>query len=368
MVWLALAVASLLLAAGLILSERLRRRRDQAQAYLKGVRSMLSGDPDAAIEALSDAARLESPEAFETYLALGALFRRTGDLVRAIRLHRNMLLRPGIEPARRSEIELELAEDYRRSGMLAESIELCRALAERKVGGAAERLRDVLVERGDLAGAVEVERALISADGEGPKELLAHLLAAQARHELTTDPTRARVCAREAVDAAPGSADALMARAQVEAACEAPEEALGSLARALERDPRAALLAWPALAALPDPLPPLGFVEERLERRPDDAALHLLRARLQRRAGRNAESLVSLRYALDLDKSGEVTLAMRDLLQETEAPDPDELPARHDLLMSALRRRVRPLRCRSCGTETLTRAWRCRRCGIFEPF
>jgi lipopolysaccharide biosynthesis regulator YciM len=367
MLWLALAVASLLLAGGLILSERLRRRRDQAQAYLKGVRSMLSGDPDAAIEALSDAARLESPEAVETYLALGALFRRTGDLVRAIRLHRNMLLRPGIEPARRSEVELELAEDYRRSGMLAESIELCRALVERGVGGAAQRLRDVLVERNDLAGAVEVERALASADGEAPKELLAHLLAAQARHELGTDPARARACAQEAVDASPASADALMARAQVEATS-APAEALRSLARALESDPRAALLAWPALVAMPDPLPALGFVEGLLERRPDDAALHLLVARLQRTAGRNAEALVSLRHALDLDQSGEVTLSMRDLLQETEAPDPDELPARHDLLMSALRRRVRPLRCRSCGTETLTRAWRCRRCGIFEPF
>ena len=64
---------------------------------------MISDDPDAAIEALSDAARLSSPEAVETYLALGDLFKREGDLTRAIRLHRNMLHRPGLpgRPPRR---------------------------------------------------------------------------------------------------------------------------------------------------------------------------------------------------------------------------------------------------------------------------
>ena len=99
----------LLLALGLAgvagwLAVRLHRRREQAQAYLKGVRSMISDDPDAAIEALSDAARLGTPQALDTYLALGALFRRTGDLSRAIRLHRNMLVSGLLDPARRRPV------------------------------------------------------------------------------------------------------------------------------------------------------------------------------------------------------------------------------------------------------------------------
>jgi lipopolysaccharide biosynthesis regulator YciM len=89
--WLLLAIGLAVIAA--FLAHRLRRRREQARAYLKGVRSMISDDPDAAIEALSDAARLSSPEAVETYLALGDLFKREGDITRAIRLHRNMLHR-----------------------------------------------------------------------------------------------------------------------------------------------------------------------------------------------------------------------------------------------------------------------------------
>jgi lipopolysaccharide biosynthesis regulator YciM len=66
--WLLVAVGLAVVAA--FLAHRLHRRREQARAYLKGVRSMISDDPDAAIEALSDAARLSSPEAVETYLAI----------------------------------------------------------------------------------------------------------------------------------------------------------------------------------------------------------------------------------------------------------------------------------------------------------
>ena len=94
--WLVLAVF-LLAAALALLLDRLVRRRKEVRAYLQGVRYVLSDDPDAAIAALSDAARLGTPEAVETYLALGALFRRTGDLSRAVRLHRNMLLGPALD-------------------------------------------------------------------------------------------------------------------------------------------------------------------------------------------------------------------------------------------------------------------------------
>jgi lipopolysaccharide biosynthesis regulator YciM len=368
MVWLALACSCLVVVAGIILSERLRRRRDQAQAYLKGVRSMLSDDPDAAIEALSDAARLESPEAVETYLALGALFRRAGDLVRAVRLHRNMLLRPGILPARRKEIELELAEDYRRSGMLEQAGELYRALAAQGDRAGAIGLREVLVEQGDLAGAAEAQRRIGNEDPGKPDDLLAHLLAARAREEIAKDPAAARATAGEALVACADSADALLAYAQAEGAGGNVSAALDGLGRALERDPRSALLAWPALSAVNDSAAALAFIEARVEASPKDAALRLLQGRLLRQMERRADSLVPFRRALELDGRGEVTLAMRDLLREAEAPGPEELAARHDLLVVALLRKVRPLRCNRCGAETLTRAWRCRRCGLFDPY
>ena len=362
--WLVLAI--LLLAGALaLLVERLVRRRKEARAYLQGVRYVLSDDPDAAIAALSDAAHLGSPEAIETYLALGSLFRRTGDLARAIRLHRNMLMRPGLDPPRRVEVERELAHDYRRGGMLDEAVAAYRVLADGGDRAACEGLRDVLVDLGRLAEAAAVQRRL---SGQGEDPLLAHLLAAQARAELARDVERGLAAALAAVAAAPHSADALLALAEAEGAASRPADAREAIAAALDEDPRAALLAWPAFAAAGDPSASLPVLDERLLASPGDAALHYLRGRVLHLAGRPQDAMSALRQALELDTAGEVTLAMRDLLREAEAPAPEDLAARHDLMVAALLRKARPVRCTRCEAEAPTRQWRCKRCGAFESF
>lgn len=349
----------------LILGERLRRRRVEARAYLQGVRYVLSDDPDAAIEALSNAARLGSPEAFETYMALGALFRRTGDLAHAIRLHRNMLLKSDLLPQQRTEVERELAQDYRRGGMFEEAANAFRALAAAGDRVAAEGLRDVLADQGKLQEAADVQRAM---SGGSDDPILAHLLAAQARHELASDPARAIETARAATAAHARSADALLALAEAEGAERRVSAARAALAAGLEADPGAALLAWPALVALGDVPAALEVVDAAAAREPADAALQFLRGRLLHAAGQNAEAAPALRRALELDRTGEVTLAMRDLLREAGAPGPEELAVRHDLMVTALLRRARPVRCRRCGAEAPIRAWRCTRCGAFESF
>jgi lipopolysaccharide biosynthesis regulator YciM len=364
--WVAVAAVSLAVVA-LLLAERLRRRRDEAQAYLKGVRSVLSGDPDAAIEALSDAARLGTPQAVETYLALGQLFRRTGDLSRAVRLHRNMLLGPALDPSRRAEVERELAEDYRRSGMLVEAEEIYRRHAASDPS-AAEGLRDVLLAGGDLDGAIAVQRGIPRGAGTDP--VLAHLLAARARDASGRDLARARALAADAVAAYPASADAHLALAEALAASGDPEGALAAVDRALDTVPVAALLAWPALEAVAgaDTGAAVAFLSRRLAARPDDAALHLLHGRVLHRAGRGADALAAVRRALETDRTGEVTLAMRELLREAGSPGPEDLAARHDLLVTALLRRAPALRCARCGAAAASRVWRCPSCGAFDPY
>ncbi len=361
--WLVLGIVCLAAALGLSLGSRLRRRREEARAYLKGVRYMLSDDSDAAIEALSDAARLGSPEAVETYLALGALFRRTGDLSRAIRLHRNMLMRP-LDPGARAEVKRELADDYRRGGMFSEAASVLEPLADGADHAAIEALRDVRVQQGDLAGAAALQRRI----GDGREDpLLAHILAALARSRLPGDRRGARLAAEEALAASAGSADALLAMAEVSVQDD-PDAALSVVSRALQAQPEAALLAWTALAAGQDRAKAVRFVDELLGSRPEDAALHFLRGRLLAAEGRRPEAFAELRRAMDLDAGGEVTLAMRELLRDADVPAPQELQLRHDLMMAALLRQVRPPKCRRCGAAAAARSWRCSRCGTFDAF
>ena len=356
------------LGALLVAVSRHRRRRSEAQAILAGVRSMISDDPDAAIAALSDAARLGTPQALDTYLALGELFRRTGDHARAIGLHRNMLVSGLLDPARRGEVELELAKDYRRSGMLAEAAELLatRAGSER---GAAEALREVRADQGRWREAAALQAAL---PGPDSGRLRAHLLAAASRAELAAGrPDQARQGAREAIEADPGCADGLLSLAEALAAAGQAEAALDALVEALRQQPGEALLAGGALERLTDPARALARLQPLVEARPRDAALRLLQARLLHRAGRRREALEEGGEALRLDLTGEVTLALREVLRRSETPspaDPGELAARHALTVETLRRKPGPLRCGRCGAEAAAREWRCRSCGRFGVF
>jgi lipopolysaccharide biosynthesis regulator YciM len=363
--WIAIAAGSFAGFVGVLVADRLKKRRDQAQAYLRSFRSVISGDPDTAIEALSDAARLGTPYAVETYLALGALFRRTGDLSRAVRLHRNMLLGPALDPVGRTEVERELAEDYRRSGMLAEATEIYGRLAAGGDRVAAEGLRDVRIDQGNLDAAIEVQRRL---DTRRPDPVLAHLLAERARGLAASAPVRAAELAGEATAVDPRSADAWLAAAEVAAARGDAAGAAETVGRALDASPRAATLAWPALAAIADMGVVEAFLSDRLGARPDDAGLHFLHARALYWLGRIPDALAAARSALEKDTTGEVTIAMRELLREADAPAPEDLAARHEVLVAALLRRARPLRCARCGADAPARAWRCRRCGAFDPY
>lgn len=363
MPWPWIAAGAAVGLAALLHLRRSRLRRDEARAWARGVRSVVSDDSDAAIAALSDAARLGSDEAIDTYLALGALFRRSGDLTRAVRLHRNMLVYPGLGPERSAEVERELAEDYRRSGMLAEAVALLtpRASVDRAT---AELLREVLSDQGRWAAAAEVQLRLSTGR---PDPLLAHLLAAAARGAIESAPAVAEQSARRASEADPSSADALLALAEVAAAGGRGTEALDAVARALAVDPRCAVLAWPALARVADHERALAMLEGAIGASPDPAALQLLRGRLLHLAGRSGEALEAFRGALEQDERGDVTVAMRDLLRAAEAPGPEDLAARHDLLVIALLKKARAPRCARCGAEAAQREWRCRRCGAFDP-
>jgi tetratricopeptide (TPR) repeat protein len=208
--------------------------------------------------------------------------------------------------------------------------------------------------------------------GPGSSRLRSHLLAAAARVDLVAGHGGpAQATADEAVEADGECADARLARAEALAVAGEPERALDDVVEALLRQPGDALLAGPALERVADPALALGRLEPIVEARPDDAALRLLRARLLHRSGRRREALQSAEEALRLDRTGEVAMALRDLLRRSETPTPDapdELAERHALTMEALRRKAEPPRCARCGAAASAREWRCRSCGRFDVF
>jgi len=110
--------------SGWILGRRelaqLARRREQstqvATDYFLGLNYLLHDRPDKAIEVFVKALDVES-ETVETHLALGNLFRRRGEVDRAIRIHQNLVARSTLDLRQRGLALLELGLDYMRSGL-----------------------------------------------------------------------------------------------------------------------------------------------------------------------------------------------------------------------------------------------------------
>lgn len=92
-------------------------RRDVSPVYLKGLNFLLNEQPDKAIDVFIQLLEVDS-ETIETHLALGSLFRRRGEVDRAIRIHQNLIARPTLSKDQRSQALFELGQDYLRAGLL----------------------------------------------------------------------------------------------------------------------------------------------------------------------------------------------------------------------------------------------------------
>ncbi|MEI7038104.1 lipopolysaccharide assembly protein LapB [Fulvimonas yonginensis] len=85
--------------------------------YFRGLNYLLNEEQDKAIEVFLKLAEYNR-DTVETHLALGNLFRRRGEVDRAIRLHQHLVSRPGLTEAMKTVALLELGEDYMRAGLL----------------------------------------------------------------------------------------------------------------------------------------------------------------------------------------------------------------------------------------------------------
>lgn len=129
LVWLLLPVAFV---SGWYVARLDQRRTHTAPLppdYFRGVNYLLNEQPDKAIETFTRMLEVNT-ETVETHLALGSLFRRRGEVERAIRIHQNLIARPTLDNIQRSEALSELAQDYLKAGLLDRAETLFLELAE----------------------------------------------------------------------------------------------------------------------------------------------------------------------------------------------------------------------------------------------
>jgi len=330
--------------------------------YLAGVNFLVNEQPDRALESFLRAAELDG-DTVETHFALGSLYRRRGEVDRAIRIHQNIVARESLEPEQREQASFALAQDYLRAGLLDRAEKILEPLAASGAHrmAAMRHLMRIYEQQHDWTRAIEVFREL-DKSGKSPQEnAIAHYfceLAEEARELRAPDEARAHLrAARAERRRFPRGA---LVRADI--AIEQKDVALAErlLASVMTQDAALAIEVMPRLMRLARAAGADGdAVTRRLVAARPDAGNELAFAAIMTDALDFAplEQLVRAFLAQDETVAGLVRAIGRD---------PETLDARAVREVAVVLRRLAATtpryRCANCGFSSIDHFWQCPGC------
>ncbi len=188
------------LAARFDIRQMLRETRSLPDSYFRGLNFLLNEEPDRAIDAFVEVAKLD-PETTELHFALGSLFRRRGEMERAIRVHQSLLNRSDLPAAEREPAQHELAQDFLKAGMLDRAENGFEQLKDTRYALPALRsLIRIYESEHDWPRAIEAVKTLQGLVDE-PVPQLVHYYCEQAQTALSAKPADIDA-AHKALDAA----------------------------------------------------------------------------------------------------------------------------------------------------------------------
>lgn len=180
MIWWLILVAATLAGAWL-LGYRSRWHRFTAQKiglrrdYLVGLNYILNEEPDKAVDVFIRMLEVDS-DTVETHLAVGKLFRRRGEVDRAIRIHQNLIARPELDKSYRDQSLFELGQDYLCAGVLdrAEQVFLDVVNVKQYAVPALKALRDIYQREKDWQNAIKTAEHMERLVNDNLHPVIAH--------------------------------------------------------------------------------------------------------------------------------------------------------------------------------------------------
>ncbi|HEU4665874.1 MAG TPA: lipopolysaccharide assembly protein LapB [Dokdonella sp.] len=230
--------------SGWVLGRRRSERTSGARvselstSYFRGLNYLLNEQQDKAIEVFLKLAEINR-DTVETHLALGNLFRRRGEVDRAIRVHQNLIARPNLSQEEKTVALLELGEDYMRAGLLdrAETLFADLVAMDALAPSALRHLIAIYQHERDWDKAIEHAQRLERATGESQGAMIAQFhceLADQARAQGARDDARRHVDDAFAVE--PECVRASMILGHIEAASGDLDAAIRAFERVADLD------------------------------------------------------------------------------------------------------------------------------------
>ena len=360
------------LAARLDIKQLLTESSALPRSYFQGLNFLLNEQQDKAIEAFIEVVKVD-PQTVELHFALGSLFRRRGEVDRALRMHLNLVERADLDESKRQQALFELAQDYLKAGILDRAEELFKQFGGTPYAKAAlDFLLELYQKEKDWLKGISVLQRLADLTGQPHDKEAAffycELAAMEIAHKHTED---ARAYLDRALLVHPQAVRATMLLGDMAKAMQDYERAIEIWKRIEQQDPQyLPLIAERLLEAYRqtgEAEAGIKLLQDYQTRYPSlDMVNVLFYAILQRDGAEAAYQLV--REEL---RRNPTLLGLDKLLEARLLEISDDSRADVELVKNLVHQRTRALamyRCTNCGFKARHFYWHCPACHGWDTY
>jgi lipopolysaccharide assembly protein B len=334
--------------------------------YLKGLNFLLNEQTDQALEHFLKMVRVDD-KTIETHFALGSLFRRRGEVDRAIRIHQNIIARPDLASEQRDQALFSLAKDYLRAGLLDRAEKLFTRLSQgsRYQVEALENLTRIYEQEKEWEKAVEAGQQLEVLGGRSLALQIAHYYCELAEASAAEkDYGAARQYVKHAQTGRPRTLRGALTRAHIARDMEDNKTALRLYHRIIEEHTYLIAEALPEMVAIYEREGAIGELERALEqmlkKNPEMSALVALTAIVNDINGIAVIDECVEKYLLNEPTLSEFV----DLQSLSNGADSGYEKIRKAL--STLAASTPRYQCQECGFSSQKLLWQCPSCRAWE--
>ena len=337
--------------------------------YLKGLNFLLNEQTDQALEHFLKMVRVDD-KTIETHFALGSLFRRRGEVDRAIRIHQNIIARPDLAAEQRDQALFSLAKDYMRAGLLdrAENVFAQLAQGSRYQVQALENLCRIYEQEKEWQLAIESGQKLEVLGGRSLALQIAHYYCELAEAAAASnDYSAARQYVKRAQTGRPRTMRGALTRAHIARETEDNKTALRLYHRIIDENTYLIAEALPEIVAIYEREGATAELERALEsllqKHPDMSTLVAYTAIVNDIGGVRVIDACVKAYMLNEPTLGEFVDLQR--LSGTDQNDETAL-AKVRKALSKLASATPRYQCQECGFSSQRLLWQCPSCRNWE--
>jgi lipopolysaccharide biosynthesis regulator YciM len=335
---------------------------------LPSIDFLLAENNDGALDRLLDVAEI-SDEAVELYLNLGRIFREKGQTEKSIQLHQNLFARTDLSDKAQLDVELELATDFLKAGLLDRAERLLTDLIQED-GHTRKQASRLLVQlyeeeqewqsilelykKSKLSDLPDISSRVAQAACEFAGDLFSKGSFLESHQYLKLALKVNPLCAR-----------ANVIFAQIAASQEEPKEAVRCYLKALKQDKNVMLAILPEMAECFSELGDYQGLDKQLASHwQQNHAVDVLvkRVELLVQEGKQQQAIEILLTELFQHPSNQGFFALVEMIVNEKAVlNSSQLMSVYDILRRIVETEIKYV-CRSCGFKAKEHHWRCPSC------